>query len=78
VAAVVCLAFDRAEPRIWHGGAEHDGRGGWVLGIDQLLPWLSGWTPELGDEDLVRLRAAAGPHWRRRATARLPLSGSVG
>ena len=48
VEAVVCLAFDHAEPRAWYGGADRGGRGGWVLGVDQLLPWLYGWGPEHG------------------------------
>ena len=34
VEAVVCLAFDHAEPRAWYGGADRGGRGGWVLGVD--------------------------------------------
>jgi hypothetical protein len=80
VEAVVCLAFDHAEPRAWYGGAERGGRGGWVLGVDQLLSWLGGWEPEhgLGPDDLLRIQAAAGPHWRRRSSARLPVSGNAG
>lgn len=80
VEAVVCLAFDDAEPRTWHGGAESGGRGGWVLGVDQLLPWLGAWEPEhgLGRDDLLRIHAAAGPHWRRRSIARLPVTGNAG
>ncbi len=80
VEAVVCLAFDQAEPRSWYGGADHGGRGGWVLGVDELLPWLDGWEPGRGlaADDVSRIVAKAGPHWRRRSTARLPVSGNAG
>jgi hypothetical protein len=80
VEAVVCLAFDHAEPRAWYGGADSGGRGGWVLGVDQLLPWLSGSEPQhgLAPDDLRRIATEAGPHWRRRSTPRLPISGSAG
>ncbi len=80
VEAVVCLAFDHAEPRAWYGGAERGGRGGWLLGVDHLLPWLYGWGPEhgLAAEDVSRIAVEAGPHWRRRSTARLPVSGNAG
>lgn len=76
VEAVVCLAFDDAEPRAWYGGAEHGGRGGWVLGVAQLRSWLDGWDPERGlaADDVSRIACAAGPHWRRRSTPRLPAS----
>jgi hypothetical protein len=80
VEAVVCLAFDHAEPRAWYGGASSGGRGGWVLGVEALRPWLSGWAPEhgLAAEDVSRIAAGAGPHWRRRSTTRLPVSGNAG
>jgi hypothetical protein len=80
VEAVVCLAFDHAEPRAWYGGADRGGRGGWVLGVDQLLRWLCGWEPEhgLAADDVSRIAVEAGPHWRRRSTTRLPISGNAG
>jgi hypothetical protein len=80
VEAVVCLAFDHAEPRAWYGGADRGGRGGWVLGVDQLLRWLSGWGPEhgLAAVDVSRIAVEAGPHWRRRSTARLPVRPGAG
>ena len=80
VEAVVCLAFDHAEPRAWYGGADRGGRGGWVLGVEQLLPWLCGWEPEhgLAADDVSRIAVEAGPHWRRRSTTRLPVSGNAG
>ncbi len=80
VEAVVCLAFDDAQPRAWYGGADRGGRGGWVLGIDELLPWLHGWGPEhgLAADDVARIAVEAGPHWRRRSAARLPVSGNAG
>ena len=80
VEAVVCLAFDDAEPRAWYGGAEHGGRGGWVLGVAQLRSWLDGWDPERGlaADDVSRIACEAGPHWRRRSTPRLPASKNAG
>ncbi len=80
VHAGVCLAYDEMAPRSWHGGAELHGRGGWVLGIDWLQPWLYGHDPEhgIGVEDLRRLDKAAGPWWNRRITARLPARHNAG
>jgi hypothetical protein len=80
VHAVVCLAFDASTPRTWHGGVDLDGRGGWVLGVDALWPWLCSREPEHGiaPADLDRLHTAAGPHWRRRSTTRLRTARSVG
>jgi hypothetical protein len=80
VEAVVCLAYDRAEPRAWYGGADRGGRGGWVLGVEQLLSWLDGWGTEdgLASVDVSRIAAEAGPHWQRRSAARLPVRGNAG
>jgi hypothetical protein len=80
VEAVVCLAYDRANPRAWYGGPDRGGRGGWVVGINQLLPWLHGWGAELGlaPGDVSRIAVEAGPHWQRRSTPRLPASGNAG
>jgi hypothetical protein len=74
VNAGICLAFDQATPRKWHGGLEQRGRAGWVLGIDSLEPWLySQPLPGgVGLEDLRRLDATAIPRWERRSTRRLP------
>lgn len=74
VHAAICLAFDQVTPRKWHGGVEQRGRGGWVLGIDSLEPWLYRQCVEygIGGEDLRRLDAAALPRWERRSTRRLP------
>ena len=80
VRAGVCLAFEETAPRSWHGGTELEGRGGWVLGIDWLRPWLyaHGADHAIGGEQLRRLDAAAGPRWNRRTRARLPGEHNVG
>jgi len=48
VHAAMCLAFDEIQPRSWFGGQEHGGRGGWVLGVDRLRPWLLSFGTEHG------------------------------
>jgi hypothetical protein len=78
--AAVCLAFDAMEPRAWFGGHEHRGRGGWVLGVNWLLRWITGFDSHdgLGAGDVRRLDAASGPFWERRSTARLPATPKLG
>lgn len=75
VRAAVCLAFDDVRPRMWFGGESQQGRGGWLLGVDWLLPWMFGFGPEhgLGHGEVSRLHEAAGPVWSRRSSARLPV-----
>jgi hypothetical protein len=80
VHAAVCLAFDAMTPRTWFGGEEQRGRGGWVLGIDRLQPWIGSFGPEHGlrPGDIRLLEEASGPIWDRRSTARLPLLQNFG
>ena len=75
----MCLAFDEMRPRAWYGGDQLRGHG-WVLGVDWLLPWITGFPPDdgLGASDIRRLDAASGPFWERRSTARLPATPNHG
>jgi hypothetical protein len=79
VHAVVCLAFDPSEPRLWHG-AEIEWRGGWVLGVDQLWSWLASRESMSGfsEHDVETLAIAARPDWRRQSIVRLPGARAVG
>jgi len=79
VHAAVCLAFDAMKPRSWYGGLDERGRGGWVLGLDWLHPWMLS-QPEHGllGGDIRRLDEAAGPFWERRSTVRLPATRNAG
>lgn len=72
VHAIVCLAFDRQPPRTWRF-ATSGWREGWLLGLDDLWPWLNSRSSDDGvrAEDVQRLDAAAGPRWDRSYTARL-------
>ena len=74
VLGAVCLAFDDLSPRTWFGGEPQQGRGGWLLGLDWLLPWMFGFEPEDGLRrgDIHRLHETSGPSWNRCRTARLP------
>jgi hypothetical protein len=76
----VCLAFDELKPRAWFGGHEQRGRGGWVVGVDWLRPWIFGFGARCGlrNGDIRRLDDASGPFWERRSKARLPASPSFG
>jgi len=67
-------------PRMWFGGESQQGRGGWLLGVDWLLPWMVGFGPErgLGHGDVRHLHEAAGPVWSRRSSARLPVIARFG
>jgi hypothetical protein len=80
VHAAVCLAFDEHAPRAWFGGVPQRGRGGWVVGLDWLTPWLRSFEPLPGirDDDIRRLNRAAGPDWSRRVSARLPVAPRFG
>jgi hypothetical protein len=80
VHAAVCMAFDEMEPRSWYGGTEHEGRGGWVMGVDWLKKWLFSFGPEHGllNGDVRRLDEASGPFWDRRTRARLPEGRNLG
>jgi hypothetical protein len=80
VRAAVCTAFASAAPRAWYGGAALSGRGGWVLGVDGVREWLQGFAPAagLGIDALRGLDRAAGPHWQRARTPRLPSRRSFG
>ncbi len=80
VRAAVCMAFDEMAPRAWYGGEEHQGRGGWVMGVDWLKKWMFSFGPEHGlfNGDVRRLHEASGPFWDRRSTARLPKSRNLG
>ena len=80
VRGAVCLAFDDMRPRMWFGGESQQGRGGWLLGVDWLLPWMFGFGPEhgLGHGDVRHLHEAAGPVWSRRSSARLPVIARFG
>lgn len=62
VHAAMCLAFDEIQPRLWFGGQEHGGRGGWVLGVERLRPWLLSFGTEHGvrEGDVRRLREPPG------------------
>jgi transposase-like protein len=48
VLGAVCLAFDDLAPRTWHGGEVLQGRGGWLLGLEWLLPWMFSFEPDDG------------------------------
>jgi hypothetical protein len=74
VHAGVCMVFDEQPPRTWYAGLEHDGHGGWVLGLDWLQRWLYNFDSAAGPDagDISALLEAAGPIWHRRTTARLP------
>jgi hypothetical protein len=80
VHAVMCLAFDEMTPRNWHGGTTHEGRGGWVLGLDWLTQWMFSFGPQDGlrNGDVRHLREASGPFWDKRSTARLPQTPNLG
>jgi hypothetical protein len=80
VHAAVCMAFDEMQPRSWYGGEEHQGRGGWVMGIDWLKKWMLSFGPEHGllNGDVRRLDEASGPVWDRRTRARLPEGRNLG
>ncbi len=72
VHAIVCLAFDRQPPRTWRFAAS-GWRDGWLLGLDDLWPWMNSWPLDTGvrAEDVHRLDVASGPRWDRSHTARL-------
>src|SRR4051794_24565393 len=74
VLGAVCLAFDDVAPRAWFGGEPQQGRGGWLLGLDWLLPWMFSFEPEDGLRrgDVRRLHETSGPSWNRCRTPRLP------
>jgi hypothetical protein len=80
VHVAVCLAFEHARPRIWFAGESHQGRGGWLLGVDSLLPWMFGFGPEHGLRvgDVRRLHQVAGPSWERCRSARMPAAVRLG
>ena len=74
VQAGMCRAFDPTmQPRWWL--APPAKVGGWVMGLDWLIPWLEHFGTEhgLGTEDVARFDRLAGPHWERRAKG-VPLS----
>ncbi len=74
VLGAVCLAFDDLAPRTWHGAGDLDGRGGWLLGLEWLLPWMFSFEPDDGLRrgDVRRLDETSGPSLARRRTALLP------
>jgi hypothetical protein len=80
VLGAVCLAFDDLRPRTWFGGETQQGRGGWLLGLDWLLPWMFSFGPEHGlrNGDVRCLDEASGPSLNRRSTARLPATRNFG
>ena len=81
VEAVVCLAFDHAEPRAWYGGAEprRTRRLGARRRPAAAVAGRLGTRAGLGPDDVYAgSRSRPGPHWRRRSTARLPVSGNAG
>ena len=63
VLGAVCLAFDDLTPRTWFGGAPQQGRGGWLLGLEWLLPWMFSFGPQDGLRrgDVRRLDETSGP-----------------
>ena len=68
VQAGMCRAFDPTmQPRWWF--APPAKVGGWVMGLDWLIPWLEHFGTEHGlrAEDVARFDRLAGPHWERRA-----------
>jgi hypothetical protein len=73
VRGAVCLAFDDLAPRSWYGAGELDGRGGWLLGLEWLLPWMFSFEPDDGLRrgDVRRLDETSGPSWNRCGTALL-------
>ena len=80
VLGAVCLAFDDLAPRTWHGAGELQGRGGWLLGLEWLLPWLFSFEPDDGLRrgDVRRLDEISGPSWNRCRTPRLPAARNHG
>ena len=74
VQAGMCRAFDpKMQPRWWL--APPAKVGGWVMGLNWLIPWLEHFGTEhgLGTEDVARFDRLAGPHWAQRAKD-VPLS----
>ena len=72
----ICRALaPTVEPRWWCRAGE---AGAWVMGLNQVTPWLEHFGPEhgLGVKDIECLRQLAGPHWERGVTD-LPLSALV-
>ena len=80
VLGAVCLAFDDLAPRTWHGAGDLQGRGGWLLGLEWLLPWMFSFEPDDGLRrgDVRRLDETSGPSWHRCRTARLPAARNHG
>ena len=79
IESVVCLAFDDQAPRTWQFSSI-GWRGGWLMGLSQLWPWLNSWSPEHGVrvQDIHRLEVQSGPHWRYENERRLPASPNYG
>ena len=73
VLGAVCLAFDDLAPRSWYGAGELEGRGGWVLGLEWLLPWMFSFEPDEGlrRADVRHLNETSGPSLARCGTALL-------
>jgi hypothetical protein len=80
VHGAVCLAFEDMKPRTWFGGEPRKGRGGWVLGLTSLRPWMFSFGPEHGlrNGDVRRLHEDSGPSWNRCRTACLPVVRHLG
>ncbi|HWK25187.1 MAG TPA: hypothetical protein VNS09_01410 [Solirubrobacter sp.] len=72
VHAVVCLAFDQQPPRTWQFAAT-GWREGWLVGLDDLWPWMNTWPGDEGinADDVRRLDFASGPRWDRDHATRL-------
>lgn len=72
VHAVVCLAFDQQPPRAWRFAAT-GWRDGWLVGLDDLWPWMDAWPGDEGvnADDVRRLDFASGPRWDRAGATRL-------
>ena len=74
VRGAVCLAFDDLAPRSWYGAGDLEGRGGWLLGLEWLLPWMFSFEPDDGLRrgDVRRLDESSGPSLARCGTALMP------
>jgi hypothetical protein len=80
IVGVVCLALDLLSPQFWHDALTPGAPGGWLVGVDWLVPWLQS-LPSVGalsPWELDLLRREAGPHWNRGVHARMPSTPRLG
>ncbi len=87
IQVVMCLAFETTEIRRWVGGSPEPSSPeppyrGWVIGIDDLVHWLTAYEPERGHglrrDDIRRLDLEALPRWDEHQTARFPKTPNFG